>query len=138
METWWDACHTWTVALEMQERKMRRRCCPLCVRGPGVHGLLSMDEEPTESVRILKKTGKGDIKVGVCYWPPEQHEKVDQALYRHIGAASLSQVLVLTGDFNHSYICWRNNTARHKQSTRELRLFSLKKRRLGRGFHQYP
>ena len=30
------------------------------------------------------------------------------------------QALVLTGDFNHPDICWRDNTAGHKQSRRFL------------------
>jgi len=45
---------------------------------------LGMDEEPTESlwVKIKGKAEMGDITVGVCYRPPDQHERVDEALYR--------------------------------------------------------
>ncbi|GAB0209762.1 hypothetical protein GRJ2_003441900 [Grus japonensis] len=83
---------------------------------------LGMDEEPTESlwVRIKGSTGTGDIIVGVCYRPPNQEDQVDEALYRQIGAASRSQALVLMGDFNHPNICWRGNTAGHKQSRKFL------------------
>ena len=49
-----------------------------------------------------------------------REEQVDQALYRQVGAALLSQALVFMWDFNHPYICWRKNTARHKQSRRFL------------------
>ena len=81
-----------------------------------------MDEESTESlwVRIKGRAGTGDIIVGVCYRPPDQEDQADEALYRQIGAASCSQALVLMGDFNHPDICWRDNTAGHKQSRRFL------------------
>ncbi|KAK4811175.1 hypothetical protein QYF61_019806 [Mycteria americana] len=83
---------------------------------------LGMDEEPSESlwVRIKERTGKGDIIVRVCYRPPDQEEQMDGALYRQIGAASRLQALVLMGGFNHPDICWRDNTAGHKQSKRFL------------------
>ena len=71
-------------------------------------------------VRIKGRAGTGDIIVGVCYRPPDQEDQADEALYRQIGAASCSQALVLMGDFNHPDICWRDNTAGHKQSRRFL------------------
>ena len=58
--------------------------------------------------------------MGVCYRPPDQEDRAEEALYRQIGAASRSQALVLMGDFNHPNICWRDNTAGHKQSRRFL------------------
>ncbi|GAB0207020.1 hypothetical protein GRJ2_003167600 [Grus japonensis] len=81
-----------------------------------------MDEEPKESlwVRIKGRAGAGDIIAGVCYRPPDQGDGADEALYRQIGAASRSQALVLMGDFNHPDICWRDNTAEHKQSRKFL------------------
>ncbi|GAB0183301.1 hypothetical protein GRJ2_000795400 [Grus japonensis] len=84
---------------------------------------LGMDEEPTESlwVRIKGKAGTGDTIEGVCYRPPNQDDQVDEALYRQIGAASGSQALVLMGALNQPNICWRDNTARHKQSRRFLK-----------------
>ena len=45
---------------------------------------------------------------------------MDEAFYRQIGAASRSQALVLMGDSSHPDICWRDNTAGHKQSRRFL------------------
>ncbi|GAB0188484.1 hypothetical protein GRJ2_001313700 [Grus japonensis] len=83
---------------------------------------LGMDEEPDKNlqVKIKGRAGTGDTIVGVCYRPPNQEDQKDKALYRQIGAASRSQALVLMGDFNHSNICWRDNTARHKQSRRFL------------------
>ncbi|GAB0183292.1 hypothetical protein GRJ2_000794500 [Grus japonensis] len=83
---------------------------------------LGMDEEPTESlwVRIKGRAGTGDTIEGVCYRPPEQDDQVDEALYRQIGAASCSQALVFMGALNQPNICWRDNTARHKQSRRFL------------------
>ncbi|GAB0203750.1 hypothetical protein GRJ2_002840600 [Grus japonensis] len=81
-----------------------------------------MEEELTESlwVRIKGRAGAGDIIVGVCYRPPDQGDRADEAFYRQIGAASHSQALVLMGDFNHPDICWRGNAAEHKQSRRFL------------------
>ncbi|PKU42006.1 hypothetical protein llap_7684 [Limosa lapponica baueri] len=83
---------------------------------------LRMDEEPTESFygSGFKGEQTGDIIVGICYRPPDQEDQADEALYRQIGAASHSQALVLMGDFSHPDICWRNNTAGHKQSRRFL------------------
>jgi len=41
---------------------------------------------------------------------------VAEALYRQIGEASCSKALVLMGNFNHPDICWRDNTAGHRQA----------------------
>ncbi|GAB0206448.1 hypothetical protein GRJ2_003110400 [Grus japonensis] len=83
---------------------------------------LGMEEELTKSlwVRIKGRAGAGDIIVGVCYRPPDQGDRADEALYRQIGAASCSQALVLMGDFNHPDICWRDNAAERKQSRKFL------------------
>ncbi|GAB0183760.1 hypothetical protein GRJ2_000841300 [Grus japonensis] len=83
---------------------------------------LGMDEEPTKSlqVRIKGRAGTGDIIVGICYRPPKQEDRADEALYRQTGAASCSQALVLMGDLHHPNICWRDNTVGHKQSRRFL------------------
>ncbi|GAB0194032.1 hypothetical protein GRJ2_001868500 [Grus japonensis] len=81
-----------------------------------------MDEELTKSlwVRIKRNAGTRDIIVGVCYRPPDQGDRADEALYRQTGAASRSQALVLMGDFDHPNICWRDNAAEHKQSRKFL------------------
>ncbi|GAB0189098.1 mitochondrial enolase superfamily member 1 [Grus japonensis] len=81
-----------------------------------------MEEEPTENlwVRIKGSAGAGDIIVGVCYRPPDQGDRADEALCRQIGAASRSQALVLMGDFNCPDICWRDNAAELKQSRKFL------------------
>jgi len=83
---------------------------------------LGMDGEPTKSlwVRIKGRAGTGDFIVGVCYRPPDQEDRADEALHRQIEAASCLQALVLMGDFNHPDICWRDNTAGHKQPRRFL------------------
>ncbi|KAM9590815.1 uncharacterized protein ACIBXB_005869 [Morphnus guianensis] len=129
-EMWWDGSYDWSVGMEgyrlfRKDRQGRQgggvnlyvndqlECMELC---------LGMDEEPTESlwVRIKGRAGTGDIIVGVCYRPPNQEDRADEALYRQIGAASRSQALGLMGNFNHPDICWRDNTAGHKQSRRFL------------------
>ncbi|PKU38249.1 dtw domain-containing protein 2 [Limosa lapponica baueri] len=83
---------------------------------------LRMDEDLSESlwVRIKGRTGAGDVTVGVCYRPPHQSYREDEALYRQIGAASRSHTLVLMGDFNHPDICWKDNTAGHMKSRKFL------------------
>ncbi|GAB0184386.1 hypothetical protein GRJ2_000903900 [Grus japonensis] len=83
---------------------------------------MGMDEEPIKSlwVRIKGRAGIGDTIVEVSYRPPNQEDRADEDLYRQIGAASCSQALVLMGDLNHPDICWKDNTAGHKQSRRFL------------------
>ncbi|KAJ7410616.1 hypothetical protein BTVI_53109 [Pitangus sulphuratus] len=49
-----------------------------------------------------------------------KEKEVDEAFYRQLEAASQSQALVPVGDFNQPDICWRSNTAMHKQSRRFL------------------
>lgn len=83
---------------------------------------LRMDEMRTESlwVRIKERADKGDIILRVCYRPPDQGDRVGQALYKQMKAATHSQDLVLMGDFNHPLIFWKDNTAGHKQPRRFL------------------
>ncbi|KAM6382481.1 uncharacterized protein FN964_001067 [Alca torda] len=83
---------------------------------------LGMDEDPTESlwVKIKGNAGAGDIMVGVCYRPPDQDDRADEALHRQIGAVSHSQTVVIMGDFNHPNICWKDNTVGHKKSSKSL------------------
>ncbi|KAJ7407514.1 hypothetical protein BTVI_63030 [Pitangus sulphuratus] len=50
----------------------------------------------------------------------DQENRVDEVLYRQVSAASHLQALLLMGDFNHPDICWRDNTAGHRQSRRFL------------------
>jgi len=66
---------------------------------------LGMDEEPPES-----------LWVGACCRSPDQEEQVNKALCRQIGAASLSQALVLLGEFK----SWRDSTAGKYKSRRFL------------------
>lgn len=53
---------------------------------------LGMGEELTENLwaRIKRRTGAGDITVGVCSWSPDQEDQADEDLYRQIEAASCS------------------------------------------------
>ena len=43
---------------------------------------------------------------------------------RQLEAASRLEALILKGDFNHPNICWRSNTAGHKQSRKFLESIS--------------
>lgn len=54
--------------------------------------------------------------MGVCYRLPDWENRVDETLYKQIGAVSHSQNMVLIGDFNHPDICWMDNTAVHQKS----------------------
>ncbi|GAB0204502.1 hypothetical protein GRJ2_002915800 [Grus japonensis] len=80
---------------------------------------LGMDEEPTESLwaRIKGRAGAGDIIAGVCYRPPDQGDRADEALYRQIEAVSRSQALVLIGDFNRHLLEGQHSRA---QAIREV------------------
>ena len=102
MEMWWDGSHDQSAATE---------------------GYRLFRKELTWGwVRIKEETGQGGIVVGVCCRLPDQEEQVAEDLYRQVGAALCSQVLVLTGDFNCPESCWRDSTAGHKQSTRFLEI----------------
>jgi len=129
-ETWWDSSYDWSIGMAghrlfRKDRQGRRgggvalyvkeqlECMELC---------LEMDEEPMESlwVKIKGRAGTSGITVGVCYRPPDQDKGADEVLYRQIGEASRSKALVLMGEFNHPDICWRDNTAGHRQARRFL------------------
>ncbi|GAB0205517.1 hypothetical protein GRJ2_003017300 [Grus japonensis] len=113
-----------TGSLGRTGRADEERACVLCVNDQldcmELH--LGMDEELTENlwVRIKGSAGTRDIIVGICHRPFDEGDRVDEALYRQIGAASCSQALVLMEDFKHPDICWRDNTVGHKQCTRFL------------------
>lgn len=83
---------------------------------------MGIDEEVTESlwVRIKGKARESDIIVRVCCRPPDQEDQVDQALYKQIGEASCSQVLLLLADLKHPGVCWKDHTAGCQQSERLL------------------
>lgn len=64
-----------------------------------------------------EKINKGDTAVGAYYRLPDQVKEEDEAFSRQLEATSKSQALALVRDFIYPTICWRSNTAKHKQST---------------------
>ncbi|GAB0179062.1 hypothetical protein GRJ2_000371500 [Grus japonensis] len=127
---WWDSSYDWSVGMVgyrffRKDRQGRQGGGIALYVNDQLECMdlhLVMDEELTESlwVRIKGRAGAGDVIVGVCYRPPDQEDRADEALCRQMGAASGPQALVLMGDFNHPNICWRDNAAERKQSRRFL------------------
>ncbi|GAB0191017.1 mitochondrial enolase superfamily member 1 [Grus japonensis] len=127
---WWDGSYDWSLGMEgyrlfRKDRQGRQGGSVTLYINDQLECMelhLGMDKEPTKSlwVRIKGSTGAGDIIAGVCYRPPDQGDRADEALYRQIGAASCSQALVLMEDFSHPDICWRDNTVERKQSRKFL------------------
>jgi len=71
-------------------------------------------------VRIKETAGTGDVIVEVCYRPPDQEDRVDEALYRQIGAASCSQALVFAEGLQPSRYLLAGQRSRALQSRRFL------------------
>ncbi|GAB0205919.1 hypothetical protein GRJ2_003057500 [Grus japonensis] len=115
-EMWWDGSYDWSVGMEgcrpfRKDRQGRQ--------GGGV-ALYVNDQLKCMELHLGMEEELTKSSWGVCYRPPDQGDQADETLYRQIGAASHSQALVLMGDFNHPDICWRGNTAGHKQSGKIL------------------
>lgn len=51
---------------------------------------------------------------------PIKGEPVDEAFLLQLQEASLSQALILLGDFNHTDVCWESYAAGSKQCRRIL------------------
>lgn len=105
-DTWLDGSHNWNVGIDRYKlfRKDRQR------KSGGSVALyindqlqlmklhVGMDEELTESLRFrVKGKAGGDIVVGFCYRLPDQEDRVDEALYKQIGAMPYSQNMALRG-----------------------------------------
>ena len=71
-------------------------------------------------VKIREVTSKGDFTEGICYRPPNQDDKANEAIFGSLKQASHQQNLVLIGDFNYPDICWKNNTAAYMSSIKFL------------------
>ena len=68
---------------------VQQECLGLC---------LGTDEEPAESlwVRISWQINLAEVVVGFCCRPPDQEEEGDEAAFRQLKEASLSQAMLLT------------------------------------------
>ncbi|PKU32242.1 rna-directed dna polymerase from mobile element jockey- hypothetical protein [Limosa lapponica baueri] len=71
-------------------------------------------------IKIRESITKGALMLGTCYRPPNQGDKGDKTLLWLLKEVLGQYYLVLMGDFNYPDICWENNTAMHKSSTRFL------------------
>ena len=101
-----------------------RSDCSLRERARRMYWVLSrVDEERFESsrVRIKGQVDVGDTDVGIYYRPQDRAEEVDEAFYRQLIAALLSQVLVVVGDFNYPDSCWKAYSASPPRSRKFLR-----------------
>jgi len=78
----------------------------------------SHEQVKSLSVRIRDQGNKGNLVVGVYYWPPDQGEPPDEAFFLQLQKALCLQALVLLEDFNHSDICWKSSTLSCRQSMR--------------------
>lgn len=67
--------------------------------------------------RISRQTNTGDV-VGICYRPHDEEEVYDAFI--QLDETSCSQAFVLVKDFNHHNVCWKDNTAGHRQFKRFL------------------
>lgn len=98
------------VALYVKEQcKWRELCC-------------GMSNEPAESVwaRYGQTNADNDMVVACQSFLIKKKNEVH---FRKLEEDSCLQALVFMGDFNHSGICWRDNTVGHKQSRRFLEWF---------------
>ncbi|TRZ14352.1 hypothetical protein HGM15179_012749 [Zosterops borbonicus] len=128
METWWDDPQSWSTAVNgyklfRADRKGRRGGgVALHIREVFDAMGIETNEDGVEClwVRIQGKASKADILLGVCYYPPNQEEEVDNLFYNQLENVSGSPALVLLGDFNLPDICWELNTAERRQSWKFL------------------
>lgn len=71
--------------------------------------------------RLKGKAGTGDVKVRVCYRPPNQENGVDETLCRQMGACTLLIPALCGTDLNLLDDYQRDNTAGQKKSQRFLK-----------------
>ncbi|TRZ14353.1 hypothetical protein HGM15179_012750 [Zosterops borbonicus] len=77
-------------------------------------------DDGVECLRIQGKANKADILLGVCYYPPNKEEEVDNLFFKQLENVSGTLPLVLLGDFSLPDICWELNTAERRQSRKLL------------------
>ena len=94
-----------------------------CRRGARTHGAMPRDGQ--SQLRACGSGLEGRTTWVTLWWVsatdlPDQDEVVDEAFCRQLEESSCLQALVLVRDFSHSDICWKDNTAKQKQSRRFL------------------
>ena len=70
--------------------------------------------------RLERSSPKGNLMLGICYWPSSQDDRANETLLQLLKEVSDQQTLVLMGDFNYPDICWEKNTRVHNSSVRFL------------------
>lgn len=56
-----------------------------------------------------------DITLGICYRLSAQRDEADATFFRQMEETLWLLVIVLLGDFNNSYVCWKGNMSVCKQ-----------------------
>lgn len=69
-------------------------------------------------VKVRGESSKGNVMVGICDRPPDKEEEMDEALLKQLVEVSKSENIVLMEDFNYCDICWVENTALHRPSSK--------------------
>lgn len=127
-ETYWGNSYDWSFGMEGYTlfRKDRQGWWGgSVVLSVNKHGALPHDWWGAD-LKVYRSGWKGrrawtdDIIVQVCYRPLDKEDQYDEAFYSKTEWPEGSQALVLMGNFKQSSICWKDDTAWHRQSSRLL------------------
>lgn len=72
-------------------------------------------------VKLRGVVFEGSLTVDICHWPPNQDDRVSEAIFRSLKQTSGQQNLVLMGEFNYPDICWKNHPAVDVSSSKFLK-----------------
>jgi len=112
-EMWWDILHNWSAAMDgyklFRRDRQGRRGSGAALYVSECSDCLELDEGDNRFeclwVRRREKFNKTNIRVGVCYRPPNQDEETDEIFYSQLKEASCSLALALVEDFKLPEVC---------------------------------